>query len=82
MHIFFAVWTSVENRSARGQQYAYPLCDDKQKLGSSFMLVTGVLLIFFVILVNLEEFSWDIKDSNLPDATKKMTIQRLYSSDY
>jgi len=49
VHIFFAVWTSVENKTARPQQYAHPLCDDKQKLGSSFMLVTGVILIFFVI---------------------------------
>ena len=50
VHIFFAFWTQLDNKSARKQAYAVPLTEEHNKLSSSFMLVTGVWLILFVVV--------------------------------
>ena len=50
VHIIFAFWTQMDNKSARKQAYAVPLTEEHNKLSSSFMLVTGVWIILFVII--------------------------------
>jgi len=50
IHIVFAVWVSVENKMARSDAYAHPLCENKQGFSSSTMLITGAAMILFVIV--------------------------------
>ena len=50
IHIAFAFWTQTDNKSARKQAYAVPLVEEHSKLSSSFMLLTGVWRILFVII--------------------------------
>ena len=50
VHIGLAIWVSIENKLARPDPYAHPLCEGKQGLSSSTMLITGGALILFVIV--------------------------------
>lgn len=50
VHIIFAFWTQAGNKGARKQGYAVPLAEEHNKFSSSFMLLTGVWIILFVII--------------------------------
>lgn len=50
VHIIFAFWTQMGNKSARKQQYAVALAEEHNKLSSSFMLITGIWIILFVVI--------------------------------
>ena len=49
LHIGLAIWTNIENKNARPNDYAMPVCEQKQKLSSSFMIFTGIIVAVFVV---------------------------------
>lgn len=50
IHIVLAIWVSLENKMARKDAYAHPLCESKQGFSSSTMLITGSAMLIFVIV--------------------------------
>jgi succinate dehydrogenase / fumarate reductase cytochrome b subunit len=77
VHIALAMRVSIENREARRERYAIRGTLGRRTLASSSMLLTGVLVLIFLV-VHLYDFRWVKLISDDPDLSLwKLTKERL-----
>jgi succinate dehydrogenase cytochrome b subunit len=72
-HIALALRTSFENREARSERYAIRTSLGKRTLASSSMLVTGVVILVFLV-IHLLDFRLR---ERAPDGLAAMVVRRL-----
>lgn len=79
LHLYLAVTLARENRAARPSRYAHPPTRKRSTIASRHMLVTGLLILTFVVF-HLLHFTWGLIDSanaRLVDGAGRHDVYRM-----